>query len=123
MDIAKKELETIAMAMLDKRAKNVISLDLRKIGTAIADYFVICNADSTTNVVAICDNIEKEMEENCGRGVVRMQGKENAFWVIMDYADIVIHIFQTQYREFYRLEDLWADAVKTDYKDDEPDGE
>ncbi len=123
MDIAKKELETIAMAMLDKRAKNVISLDLRKIGTAIADYFVICNADSTTNVVAICDNIEKEMEEKCGRGVVRMQGKENAFWVIMDYADIVIHIFQTQYREFYRLEDLWADAVKTDYKDDEPDGE
>ena len=121
MDIEKKEIETIA-AMLDKKAKGVMSLDLRRIGTAIADFFVICNADSTTNVVSICDNIEKEMEEKCGRSVVRMQGKENAFWVIMDYADIVVHIFQTPYREFYRLEDLWADAERTDYKDEEPDG-
>ena len=122
MDIEKKEIETIAAAMLDKKAKGVMSLDLRRIGTAIADFFVICNADSTTNVVSICDNIEKEMEEKCGRSVVRMQGKENAFWVIMDYADIVVHIFQTPYREFYRLEDLWAYAERTDYKDDDPDG-
>lgn len=122
MDIEKKEIETIAAAMLDKKAKGVMSLDLRRIGTAIADFFMICNADSTTNVVSICDNIEKEMEEKCGRSVVRMQGKENAFWVVMDYADIVVHIFQTPYREFYRLEDLWADAERTDYKDEEPDG-
>lgn len=123
MDIAKKELDTIAGAMLEKKAKGVISLDLKKIGTAIADFFVICNADSTTNVAAICDNVEKEMEEKCGRSVVRMQGKENAFWVIMDYADIVIHIFQTPYREFYRLEDLWADAARTEYEEhDESNG-
>lgn len=123
MDIAKKELDTIAGAMLEKKAKGVISLDLRKIGTAIADFFVICNADSTTNVAAICDNVEKEMEEKYGRSVVRMQGKENAFWVIMDYADIVIHIFQTPYREFYRLEDLWADAARTEYEEhDESNG-
>lgn len=118
MDIEKKEIETIAAAMLDKKAKGVMSLDLRRIGTAIADFFMICNADSTTNVVSICDNIEKEMEEKCGRSVVRMQGKENAFWVIMDYADIVVHIFQTPYREFYRLEDLWADAVRVDIDDE-----
>lgn len=113
------ELKTIAEAMLEKKGKNVISLDLRGIGTAIADYFVICNADSTTNVVAICDNIDDKMNEKCRRSVVRMQGRENAFWIILDYTNIVVHIFQTPYREFYRLEDLWADAETVKYTDEE----
>lgn len=113
------ELKTIAEAMLEKKGKNVISLDLRGIGTAIADYFVICNADSTTNVVAICDNIDERMNEKCHRSVVRMQGRENAFWIILDYTNIVVHIFQTPYREFYRLEDLWADAETVKYTDEE----
>ena len=113
------EVDTIAEAMLEKKAKNVCSLDLKKIGTAITDWFVICNADSTTQVDAIADNIEERMLEKCGRKVVRMQGKENGFWVIMDYADVVVHIFQTEYRNFYRLEDLWADADRKDYKDED----
>lgn len=111
------EIRTIAEAALDKKAKNVCSLDLRKIGTSICDYFVICNADSTTNVSAIADNIEDEMLTKCKRKIVRMQGKENAFWIILDYSDIVVHIFQTEYRAFYRLEDLWADAIKTTYEE------
>ena len=76
-----------------------------------------CNADSTPAVVAIADNIEDRMMEKCKRKVVRTQGKENAFWVIMDYGDIVVHVFQTPYRSFYRLEDLWADAERTVYED------
>ena len=112
---AEFEIKTIVEAMSDKKAKNICSMDLRPIGTAIADYFVICNADSTTQVAAIADNIEEEMIARCGRKVLRSQGKENAFWVILDYSDIVIHIFQTEYREFYRLEDLWADALRQDY--------
>ncbi|OFY38645.1 MAG: ribosome silencing factor [Bacteroidetes bacterium GWF2_40_14] len=103
--------------MLEKRAKNVCSLNLKKIGTAISDYFVVCNADSTPNVLAIADNIEEMMLRKCNRKVVRMQGKENAFWIILDYTNIVVHIFQTEYRLFYRLEDLWADSEKTTYKD------
>lgn len=118
MDIEKKEIEIIARAMLDKKAKNVTALDLRKIGTAISDYFVICNADSTTNVAAICDNVEKEMFEKTGVRPARAQGRENAFWIILDYVDVVVHIFQTPYREFYRLEDLWADAVRVDIDDE-----
>jgi ribosome-associated protein len=111
------ELKVIADAMLEKKAQDVVSLDLRSIGTAISDYFIVCNADSTPNVVAIADNIEDRMIEKCKRKVVRTQGKENAFWVILDYGDIVAHVFQTPYRAFYRLEDLWADADREEYTD------
>mgnify|MGYP003560158075 FL=1 len=103
----------------DKKAKRIVSMDLRGIGTSICDYFVICNADSTTNVLAIADNIEDELIVKCKRQVLRSQGKENAFWIILDFGDIVVHIFQTEYREFYRLEDLWADAAITEYQNDE----
>ena len=112
-----KEIKVIADAMLEKKGQEVVSLDLRSIGTAISDYFIVCNADSTPAVVAIADNIEERMLEKCKRKVVRTQGKENAFWVIMDYGDVVVHIFQTAYRSFYRLEDLWADADKTVYEE------
>ena len=111
------ELKVIADAMHEKKAQDVVSLDLRSIGTAISDYFIVCNADSTPNVVAIADNIEDRMIEKCKRKVVRTQGKENAFWVILDYGDIVAHVFQTPYRAFYRLEDLWADADREEYTD------
>lgn len=111
------ELKIIAEAMLDKKAKNVCSLNLKQLGTGMCDHFVICNADSTTAVSAICDNVEEEMLKQCNRKVLRMQGKENSFWIILDYSDIVVHIFQTEYREFYRLENLWADAEKKIYED------
>ena len=112
-----KEIKVIADAMLEKKAQEVVSLDLRPIGTAISDYFIVCNADSAPSVVAIADNIEDRMIEKCRRKVNRTQGKENAFWVILDYGDIVVHVFQTAYRSFYRLEDLWADAERTAFED------
>jgi ribosome-associated protein len=110
-------LKVIADAMLEKKAQEVVSLDLRPIGTAISDFFMVCNADSAPAVVAIADNIEERMIEKCRRKVIRTQGKENAFWVILDYGDIVVHVFQTPYRSFYRLEDLWADADREVYED------
>ncbi|MFA6770014.1 MAG: ribosome silencing factor [Bacteroidales bacterium] len=116
-EIDKKEISCIANAMLDKKASFVCSLNLIPTGTAICDYFVICNADSTTQVEAIADNVEEMMQKECNRKIIRKQGKENAFWVIIDYGNIVVHIFQTEYRQFYRLEDLWADAQKTIYED------
>lgn len=112
------EVKVIADAMLEKKGQGVLSLNLKKIGTAMSDWFVVCNADSTANVLAIADNVEDRMAERCRRKVLRSQGKENALWVILDYGDIVVHVFQTAYREFYRLEDLWADAVRTDYSDE-----
>ncbi|NLA15706.1 MAG: ribosome silencing factor [Bacteroidales bacterium] len=112
-----KELEVIAGAMLEKKAQDVCSMDLRKLGTTICDYFVICHADSGIQVKAIADEVEKQMLVSMKRPVIRSQGKENGFWIIMDYSDVVVHIFQTEYRRFYRLEDLWADAEMHHYTD------
>ena len=109
------DLRVMADAMLDKKAQNVIDIDLRPLGTAITDHFMICNADSTTNVNAIADNVIKMMREE-GRKPIRTQGMENNFWIILDYGDIVAHIFLTEDRECYRLEDLWADAPHKEYK-------
>ena len=113
-----KILEVITDAMLEKKAKNVVSLDLRPIGTAITDYFVVCNADSTTAVAAIADNILGRMQEKLGKKVLRMQGLENDFWIILDYGDAVVHVFLTEYRDFYRLEELWADSPRKEYTDE-----
>lgn len=112
------DLRVIADAILDKKGENVVSIDLRSIGTAITDYFVVCDGSSTTNVSAIADNILKEAKEKLGLKPSKVQGLENNFWVIMDFGNIVVHVFQKEYREFYRLEDLWADAKRKLHKDE-----
>ncbi len=109
------DLRVIADAILDKKGREVVSLDLRPLGTAIADYFVICDGSSTTNVAAIADNILRKAKEELGLRPLRMQGLENNFWIILDYGHIVIHIFLKEYRDFYHLEDLWADAPLRTY--------
>ena len=93
------DLRVIADAILDKKGQNVVSLDLRPVGSSIAD------------------NIMKMAREELGMKPLRTQGLENDFWIILDYGHIVVHVFLTQYREFYRLEDLWADAPKKVYKE------
>ena len=103
-------LETIVEAIDDKRGKNIISLDLTALDGAITDTFVICNADSTTQVAAIADGVEEMVEEKLGRRVIRVEGKQNGLWVVMDYGEVMVHIFQTEMREFYALEAMWADA-------------
>ena len=113
------DLRLIADAMQDKKAQNVISLDLRSIDGAIADWFIVCNADSTTNVSAISQNVQEKMAEE-GHRLLRAQGEENNFWIILDYGNILVHIFMTPYREFYRLEDLWADVPRKEYKERAP---
>ncbi len=116
-NVEEDEVNLIADAILDKKGQNVISLDLRELGSSICDFFVICNADSTTNVSAIADNIEDQMILKLKKKVLRSQGRENSFWIIMDYGSIVVHIFQTQYRDFYRLEELWGDCKIKKYQD------
>lgn len=111
------DLRVMADAMLDKKAQNVVDIDLRQIGTAITDHFMICNGDSTTNVNAIADSVIEKMCTELGRKPLRTQGFENGFWIILDYGDIIAHIFLTEYRAFYRLEELWADAPRKEYKE------
>ena len=110
---------TIIRAIQVKKGKNIVSLDLSKIDGAICSCFIVCNADSTTQVAAIAAGIEEQVLETLGEKVWRVEGQQNALWIAMDYVDVVVHIFQTELREFYKLEELWADAPATRYEYDE----
>ena len=110
MNDNQKLIETIVEAIDDKKGKNIVSLDLSGFDGAICSHFVVCNADSTTQVCAIADSIEEKMLTTLGEKVWRIEGQQTGLWVAMDYVDVVVHIFLTELRDFYRLEDLWADA-------------
>ena len=110
------DLRLIADAAYDKKGLDVVSLDLRKIDGAITDFFVVCDGSNTTQVGAIAENIAEKMKEE-GHTLYRSQGEGNYFWIIQDYGHIVVHIFLKEYRDFYRLEDLWADVPRKEYKE------
>lgn len=110
------DLRLIADAIIDKKGEQVVSLDLRQIDGAITDFFVVCDGSNTTQVGAIADNIQEKMKEE-GHTLYRSQGEGNNFWIIQDYGNIVVHIFMKEYRDFYRLEDLWADAPRKEMKE------
>ena len=114
-----KLIETIVSAIEDKKGKNIVSLDLSGFDGAICSHFVVCNADSTTQVAAIADGVEEKVHEALGENVWRVEGKQTGLWVAMDYVDVVVHIFQTELRDFYKLEELWADAPITRYEYEE----
>ncbi len=114
-DNTEQVLSTIVETMLNCKAKDVISLDLRDIHTAVTDYFVICHAQSKTQVTAIADHIVEDLRNGLRVKPYHIEGFENAEWILIDYVDIVVHIFIEPKREFYQLESLWADAPKTSY--------
>ena len=108
-------IETIVGAIQDKKGKDIVSLDLSGFDGAICSHFVVCNADSTTQVAAIADGIEETVQQKMGQNVWRVEGKQTGLWVAMDYLDVVVHIFTTELRSFYKLEELWADAPMKRY--------
>jgi len=101
----------------DKKGKAIVSLDLRDIPEAIADYFIICHGDSTTQVKAIVDNVHRKVREDRGESPHHIEGMQHAEWAIIDYVDVVLHVFLREKRDYYHLEDLWSDAVTTRYDD------
>jgi ribosome-associated protein len=101
--------------MISKKAQDVVILDLKKL-TSAADYFVICTADSDTQVRAIADAVRDGMEESDER-VWHYEGYQALKWIVLDYVDVVAHIFYKEDRSFYNLERLWGDAKKTEVKD------
>ena len=109
-----KLVETVVLGMQEKKANNIIVLNLRKTDNSICDYFVICDAQSTTQVDAIADSIEELVQRNIGEKALHKEGFENAQWILLDFMDVVVHIFQTESREFYNLEEFWEDAEKTE---------
>ena len=103
-------VELIVNSIQDKKGKDILSLNLTKIPEAVADYFIICNADSSTQVRAIIDNVEQELSKVVGTNDIHIEGRSNGEWALVDIGDIVVHVFQTEMREYYQLEDLWNDA-------------
>ena len=100
----------------EKKGNDIVRLDLRNLNSSVSDYFIICNADSSTQVKAIADSVEDEIYKNTQTNPWRKEGLENADWIILDYFDIVVHIFKTDKRDFYGIEDLWGDAQTTSYQ-------
>ena len=98
----------IANAMVSKKAHDVVTMDLRKL-TSATDYFVVCSADSDTQVRAIADAVEDATEE-AGTRVWKSEGRQTLSWVILDFVDVVVHVFHRESRMFYNLDRLWADA-------------
>jgi len=107
---ASKIYKTIIRAIQDKKGENIVSLDLRKIPEAVADFFVICEANNQPQIRAIADAIEEEVKKKCGETPYRHEGRQNLQWVLIDYVNIVVHVMTGETRKFYKLEEMWSDA-------------
>ncbi len=107
---ASKFFKAIINAIEEKKGEEIISLDLKKIPEAVADIFIVCQANSTTQVKAIGDFIEKEIIMQFNEAPYRKEGYQTAQWILIDYVDVVIHIMQPETRKFYNLEEMWNDA-------------
>jgi len=110
-----KIIKTIINAIREKKGENIISLDLRKIQEAVADFFIICEAGNQPQIRAIAENIEKEMKTKCLEIPYRQEGLKNLKWVLIDYINVVVHIMLPDTRKFYRLEDMWNDGIHAEY--------
>jgi ribosome-associated protein len=110
-----KILKTIIKAIQEKKGENIISLDLRKIHEAVADFFIICQANNQPQIRAITDFVEEEVKKKCGELPYHYEGKENMQWVIIDYVNVVVHIMMPETRKFYKLEEMWSDASLEDH--------
>ena len=105
-----KIIKTIIQAIQDKKGEQIVSLDLRKIPEAVADFFIICEASNNNQLRAIADNIEKEVKEKCDDTPYKHEGRQAEQWILIDYVNVVIHIMLPEPRKFYNLEELWSDA-------------
>ena len=103
---------TVVEAMDSLKGKEIVTLDLRETGTSVTAYFVICHANSTTQVDAIADKIIDEVLEKNGIKPYHVEGRDNTEWILIDFVDVVVHVFLQSMRKYYQLEELWADAEK-----------
>jgi ribosome-associated protein len=106
-----KIFKSIIKAIQEKKGEHIVSLDLRKIDEAVSDFFVICEATSGPQVRAIADNIEDVVKRECDEHVFHQEGKQNSQWVLLDFVNIVVHVMNPESRKFYKLEEMWSDAV------------
>lgn len=112
-----KIIKTIIAAIQEKKGENIISLDLRKINEAVADFFIICEASNPTQVKALAENIEFRVEDKCDEKPYHHEGFQQLQWVLIDYVNVVVHVMQSETRKFYQLEEMWSDAAAQEHKE------
>ena len=107
-------ISLIVQAIEDIKGQNISLLDLRNIENTVCDYFIICNGNSNTQVNAIVSSVQKNVSKNIREKPYHIEGVENAEWVLMDYVNVVVHVFQKHKREYYDIDNLWGDAKITE---------
>lgn len=113
-EISAEELsQLVVKGMLEKKAINVVVMDLRQVKNAIADFFIICSGNSDTQIDAIAESIDEEVWKQAHTNPWHKEGREQKEWILLDYVDVVAHVFKKDRREYYKLEDLWGDAEIT----------
>ncbi len=110
-------VDSIVEGIQEKKGTNIVILDLRSVDSAICSYFVICDGNSNTHVESVADSVEEVVRVKMGEKPFYTEGYDTAQWIILDYVDVVVHVFQRQARQFYDLEELWSDAGRTDIED------
>ena len=112
-----KIIKAIIHAIHEKKGENVVSLDLRKIHEAVADFFIICEASNPTQLKAIADYVEFDVKEKTGESAYKHEGRQGEQWILIDYVNVVVHIMLPEPRKFYQLEEMWSDAPAMEHPD------
>ncbi|RLD23548.1 MAG: ribosome silencing factor [Bacteroidetes bacterium] len=107
--------QVVVKGMQEIKAEDIVVMDLRSVNNAVADFFVICSGNSDTHIDAIAESVDKEVHKIDGQNPWHREGQSNKIWVLLDYVDVVVHVFKHDNREFYGLESLWGDAKITTY--------
>lgn len=110
-------VKAVVESIQEKKGGNISILDLTSIDNTIASYFIVCDGSSSVHVDAIADSVEQYVKEQTTEKPYHIEGRRNAQWVLLDYLDVIVHVFQQPVREFYNLEELWADAKREDIPD------
>ncbi len=108
--------KTIIKSIQEKKGENIVSLDLRKIHEAVADFFIICEASNPQQVRAIGEFVQEEVKKNCDEAAYKHEGYQALQWVLIDYVNIVVHVMLPEPRKFYQLEEMWSDAVREEHE-------
>lgn len=114
-EVAKSNIlsQHVVEGMLEKKGSDIVIMDLREVKNAVADYFVICSGNSDTQIDSISDSIEENVSKGSNQNPWKREGRENKEWILIDYVDVVAHVFNKEKRSFYGLEELWGDAKVT----------
>jgi ribosome-associated protein len=112
-----KIFKAIIHAIQEKKGENIVSLDLRKIPEAVADFFIICEASNNTQLKAIADFVEEDVKLKCDEAAYKHEGRQAQQWILIDYVNVVVHIMLPEPRKFYQLEEMWSDAPVTEHND------